>query len=79
MMNSKIGKVLNATAMFSFDRLTEGGNVYPLLFSQAKRGMEKLIDRQHLMIFFSTEYRYTQMINKDIDITAHFGYQVNQH
>jgi len=34
MMNRKIGEkgLLNATAMISLDRLTEGGNGYPLLF-----------------------------------------------
>jgi hypothetical protein len=78
MMNRKIGEkgLLNATAMISLDRLTEGGNGYPLLFQSGEtyKG-EKLVDRQHPHDLFSAlSIGYTQMLNKDIDITAYFGY-----
>jgi hypothetical protein len=78
MMNRKIGDkgLLNATAMISFDRLTEGGNGYPLLFQSGETWKgQKLVDRQHPHDLFSAlSIGYTQMLNKDIDITAYFGY-----
>ena len=78
MMNRKVGNrgLLNATAMISFDRLTEGGNGYPLLFQSGETWKgERLVDRQHPHDLFSAlSIGYTQMINKDIDITAYFGY-----
>jgi len=78
MMNRKIGSkgLLNATAMISLDRLTEGGNGYPLLFQSGETFEGKrLVDRQHPHDLFSAlSIGYTQMINDDIDITAYFGY-----
>ena len=77
MMNRKIGDkgLLNATAMISFDRLTEGGNGYPLLFQSGETWKgQRLVDRQHPHDLFSAlSIGYTQMLNKDIDITAYFG------
>ena len=78
MMNRKVGKkgLLNATAMLSLDRITEGGNGYPLLFQSGETWKgERLVDRQHPHDLFSAlSIGYTQMINKDIDITTYFGY-----
>ena len=78
MMNKKIGNkgLLNATAMISLDRLTEGGNGYPLLFQSGETWKgEKLVDRQHPHDLFSAlSIGYTQMLNKDIDITFYLGY-----
>ncbi|HEY5771749.1 MAG TPA: hypothetical protein VIS75_03930, partial [Chitinophagaceae bacterium] len=78
MMNRKIGEkgLLNATAMISLDRLTEGGEGYPLLLQSGETWKgERLVDRQHPHDLFSAlSIGYTQMINKNIDITAYFGY-----
>ena len=78
MMNRKIGKkgLLNATAMISFDRLTEGGDGYPLLFQSGETWKGKrLVDRQHPHDLFSAlSIGYTQMINKDIDVFGYVGY-----
>ena len=78
MMNRKIGGkgLLNTTAMISFDRLTEGGNGYPLLFQSGETWKgQKLVDRQHPHDLFSAlSIGYTRMINRDMDITAYFGY-----
>lgn len=78
MMNRKVGEkgLLNATAMISLDRLTEGGNGYPLLFQSGETWKGKrLVDRQHPHDLFSAlSISYTQMLNEDIDITAYFGY-----
>ena len=43
MMNRKIGAkgLLNATAMMSLDRLTEGGEGYPFYFNPGRHGREK--------------------------------------
>jgi hypothetical protein len=78
MMNRKIGRkgLLNATAMISLDRLTEGGNGYPLLFQSGETWKGKrLVDRQHPHDLFSAlSIGYTQMINKDIDVFGYIGY-----
>jgi hypothetical protein len=78
MMNRKIGKrgLLNATAMISFDRLTEGGQGYPLLLQSGETYNGKLlVDKQHPHDFFSgLTLGYTQMINKDVDVFAYIGY-----
>jgi len=78
MMNRKIGNkgLLNATAMISLDRLTEGGEGYPLLFQSGEtwKGQE-LVDRQHPHDLFSAlSIGYTQMFSKDIDISIYAGY-----
>jgi len=78
MMNRKIGNkgLLNATVMISLDRLTEGGEGYPLLFQSGETWKgQGLVDRQHPHDLFSAlSIGYTQLINKDIDVTAYFGY-----
>ncbi len=78
MMNRKIGNkgLLNATAMISFDPVTEGGNGYPLLFQSGEtyKG-QRLVDRQHPHDLFSAlSIGYTQMLSKDIDLFGYFGY-----
>jgi len=78
MMNRKVGEkgLLNVTAMMSIDRITEGGNGYPLLFQSGETWKgQRLIDRQHPHDLFSAlSIGYTQMLNKDIDVFAYFGY-----
>jgi hypothetical protein len=78
MMNHKTGKkgLLNATAMISLDRLTEGGGGYPLLFQSGETfNGKKLVDRQHPHDLFSAlSIGYTQMLNRDIDVFAYIGY-----
>ena len=78
MMNRKIGNkgLFNATAMISLDRLTEGGNGYPLLFQSGETWKgQRLVDRQHPHDLFSAlSVGYTQLFNKDIDVTLYFGY-----
>jgi hypothetical protein len=78
MMNKKIGEkgLLNATAMISLDRLTEGGKGYPLLFQSGETWKgHRLVDRQHPHDLFSAlSIGYTQMFSKDIDITVYVGY-----
>jgi hypothetical protein len=62
--------------MISFDRVTEGGEGYPLLFQSGETWKgQRLVDRQHPHDLFSAlSIGYTHMINTDIDITAYFGY-----
>ena len=78
MMNRKVLKkgLFNATVMLSLDRITEGGDGYPLLFQSGETWKgQRLIDRQHPHDLFSAlSIGYTQMINDDIDLTAYFGY-----
>ncbi|MBN8568040.1 MAG: hypothetical protein J0M18_00295 [Ignavibacteria bacterium] len=61
--------------MMSFDRLTEGGDGYPLLFQSGETWKGKpIVNRQHPHDLFSElSIAYTQRINKDIDITGYFG------
>jgi hypothetical protein len=78
MMNRKIGEkgLLNATAMISLDRITEGGNGYPLLFQSGETWKgQRLVDRQHPHDLFSgLSIGYTQLLNKDVDVFAYVGY-----
>ena len=78
MMNRKIGEkgLLNTTAMISLDRLTEGGNGYPLLFQSGETFEgKKLVDRQHPHDLFSAlSMAYTHMLSKDADVFAYLGY-----
>lgn len=78
MMNRKIGEkgLLNVTAMISLDRLTEGGNGYPLLFQSGETWKgNRLVDRQHPHdLFSSLSIGYTQLINKDMDVFGYIGY-----
>jgi hypothetical protein len=78
MMNRKIGEkgLLNATAMISLDRITEGGSGYPLLFQSGETWKgQRLFDRQHPHDLFSgLSIGYTQLLNKDVDVFAYVGY-----
>jgi hypothetical protein len=78
MMNRKVGNrgLLNATAMISLDRLTEGGAGYPLLYQSGETfNGERLVDKQHPHDLFSAlSIGYTQMINKDMDVFGYIGY-----
>lgn len=78
MMNRKVGSkgLLNATAMISLDRITDGGNGYPLLFQSGEtyKG-QRLIDRQHPHDLFSAlSIGYTQTLNKVMDVFVYVGY-----
>lgn len=78
MMNRNAGAngMLSITAMISLDRITEGGNGYPLLFQTGEtyKG-HRLIDRQHPHDLFSAlSIGYTHMLNRDMDVFAYFGY-----
>lgn len=78
MYNRLVGKrgLLNATAMISFDPLTVGGRGYPLLFQSGETyNGNRLVDRQHPHDLISgLSVGYTHMVNRDIDVTAYFGY-----
>jgi hypothetical protein len=78
MMNRKVGKkgLFNLTAMISLDRLTEGGDGYPLLLQSGETwNGKRLVDKQHPHDLFSAlSIGYTQMINKDVDIFGYVGY-----
>jgi hypothetical protein len=68
--------LFNATAMISFDPLLVTQAGYPLLFQSGEsyKG-KKLVDRQHPHDLFSgLSIAYTQMLNKDADVFAYFGY-----
>ena len=62
--------------MLSLDRLTEGGDGYPLLFQSGETWEGKpLVNRQHPHdLFAELSVGYTQRLSKDIDITGYFGY-----
>ena len=78
MMNRKVGKkgLFNLTAMISVDRLTEGGDGYPLLLQSGETwNGKRLVDKQHPHDLFSAlSIGYTQMINKDMDVFGYIGY-----
>ena len=78
MGQSKTGKngLFRFGLMMSLDRVTEGGDGYPLLYQSGETWEGKpLVDRQHPHDLFSElSIAYTQRINKDIDITGYFGY-----
>lgn len=78
MYNRLVGKrgLLNASAMISFDPLTVGARGYPLLFQSGETyNGNRLVDRQHPHDFISgLSVGYTHMLNKDVDVTAYFGY-----
>lgn len=62
--------------MLSADPFTVGSKGYPLLFQSGEtyKG-NRLVDRQHPHDLFSElSIAYTQMISKNIDITAYLGY-----
>ncbi|HKH59993.1 MAG TPA: hypothetical protein VKA49_04125, partial [Flavitalea sp.] len=78
MYNHLVGKrgLFNATAMISFDPFTVGARGYPLLFQSGETyNGNRLVDRQHPHDLFSgLSVAYTHMFNKDVDVTAYFGY-----
>jgi len=63
-------------AMLSLDRLTEGGNGYPLLFQTGESWKgNPLVDRQHPHDLFSElSVAYTYSFSKKSDLTLYFGY-----
>jgi hypothetical protein len=64
------------SAMLSLDRLTVGGNGYPLLFQSGETwNSAPLVDRQHPHDFFAElSLGYTQQLNKDADVFMYVGY-----
>lgn len=63
-------------SMLSLDRLTEGGNGYPLLLQSGEsfNGVP-LVDRQHPHdLFAELAVAYTHSFTKDLDLTTYFGY-----
>jgi hypothetical protein len=78
MINHPVGKKgwFTASAMISLDRLTEGGNGYPLLFQSGETwNGKKLVDRQHPHDLFSAlTIGYSYAINKNTDVYGYLGY-----
>jgi hypothetical protein len=78
MLNQPVGKkgLFTASAMISFDRLTEGGNGYPLLFQSGETwNGKKLVDRQHPHdLFPALTIGYSYVINKNCDVYGYLGY-----
>lgn len=62
--------------MLSLDRLTEGGDGYPLLYQSGETWEGKpLVNRQHPHdLFAELSAGYTHRFSKDIDATGYFGY-----
>lgn len=78
MAQRQIGKngLFTVRTMLSLDRLTDGGNGYPLLFQSGESwGNEPLVDRQHPHDLISElAVGYTQRFNKNIDAYVYLGY-----
>ncbi|MFT4031247.1 MAG: hypothetical protein QM669_02405 [Siphonobacter sp.] len=78
MAQRRVGKngLFAATLMVSLDRLTEGGNGYPLLFQTGESWKgTALVDRQHPHDFISgLSVGYTQRFSSKVDVTAYVGY-----
>ncbi len=78
MAQRKIGSngLLKFGLMLSLDRLTEGGDGYPLLYQSGETWEGKpLVNRQHPHdLFAELSVGYTQRLSRDIDITGYFGY-----
>jgi hypothetical protein len=78
MMNKRIGRkgLLTAKAMISLDRLTEGGDGYPLLFQSGETyNGKRLVNRQHPHdLFAELSVGYTYSFNKHTDVFAYVGY-----
>ncbi|MBC8111861.1 MAG: hypothetical protein H7Y04_12440 [Verrucomicrobia bacterium] len=68
--------LLTLRLMMSLDRLTVGGNGYPLLFQSGETfGGKRLIDRQHPHDLFSeVGVGYTHSFNENADVYAFVGY-----
>lgn len=64
------------SAMLSLDRLTEGGDGYPLLFQTGESWQgEPLVDRQHPHDLFSElSVAYTHAFSKQADLSVYLGY-----
>ncbi len=62
--------------MFSLDRLTEGGDGYPLLFQTGETwNNERLIDRQHPHdLFGELAIAYGHSLGKDLGLFLYLGY-----
>lgn len=78
MAQRRVGKngLLHLGAMLSLDRLTEGGDGYPLLFQSGEswKGVP-LVDRQHPHDLFSElSIGYSQALSKKSDLFVYFGY-----
>ncbi len=65
-----------ATTMFSIDRLTMGGDGYPLLFQTGESWKgEPLVDRQHPHdIFTNLSVSYGQRLSEKADLFGYFGF-----
>lgn len=78
MAQRKIGTdgLLKFGLMLSLDRLTEGGDGYPLLYQSGETWEGKpLVNRQHPHdLFAELSVGYTQRLSKDIDLIGYFGY-----
>ncbi|MBO9636557.1 MAG: hypothetical protein J7576_00165 [Siphonobacter aquaeclarae] len=78
MAQRRVGKngLFTASMMLSLDRLTEGGNGYPLLFQTGESWKDApLIDRQHPHDLISgLSVGYTQRLSQKVDVTAYLGY-----
>ncbi|QJB39368.1 hypothetical protein HF324_16475 [Chitinophaga oryzae] len=78
MAQRKVGRrgLFHYEVMLSFDRLTEGGAGYPLLFQSGESWKgQPLVDRQHPHDLFSgLSVGYTYALSKNTDIYASFGY-----
>lgn len=78
MAQKQVGRrgLLAFSMMLSADRLTDGGDGYPLLFQSGETWEgEPLIDRQHPHDLFSgLSVGYTHSFTQDIDLTLYAGY-----
>lgn len=78
MINTPLGSKasFSFSSMFSLDRLTVGGNGYPLLLQSGETWQGKpLIDRQHPHDLFSElSVKLSYSINRNINIIGYFGY-----
>lgn len=78
MAQKRVGKkgLLAFNLMMSLDRLTDGGDGYPLLFQSGETWEGKpLIDRQHPHdIFSGLSVGYTHAFTNDVDLTLYAGY-----
>ncbi|WP_223151460.1 hypothetical protein [Chitinophaga varians] len=78
MAQRRVGKkgLFHYEVMISFDRLTEGGAGYPLLFQSGESWKgQPLVDRQHPHDLFSgLSVGYSYALSKYADVYASFGY-----
>lgn len=74
----KVGQkgLFHFSSMLSFDRFTEGGAGYPLLFQTGESWKgQPLVDRQHPHDLFSElSVAYTYAFSKKSDLTLYLGY-----